>query len=306
MKIIQLNSAILTRPSKKQLNFFAQREKKRQSADSKTAKIIENIKNLTIVAQKLQGDPNQTKKNELLNQKIEEKRNRWKITKRQLTEQLNALQEKRDQALESAHNSQIQIDLRVGLIEELNAKVEKRNQTISKLKNDIQIATEDFEQIQNSLVEKRNEIQQLTEKEESLKQEIAKSKTSLNNLKSKYEKECEKYTTAKSELQQLKDGVENKIEMMRIESARQITEKISPLEEESKEKDNIIKQLKQSLEESKAQNEKAIARLHELEEEREKEKKAFLQAKAQYESKCQAMQIAIGSFSTASLPTTNS
>lgn len=302
--LIKLND--LNKTLEKTVELLCAERKKRQTAESKTAKMIENIKNLSIVAQKLQGDPNQAKKNESLNQKIEEKRNRWKTTKRQLTEQLNALQEKRDQALESAHDSQVQIDLRVGLIEELNAKVEKRNQTISKLKNDIQIATDDFERIQNSLIEKRNEIDQLTEKEETLKRDITKAKTSLSNLKAKYEKECEKYSTAKNELNQLKEGVESKIEMMKIESAREISEKINPLEEECREKEQIIKQLKQNLEESKSKNEKAAAKLHELEAEREKEKKAFLQAKALYESKCQAMQIAIGSFSSASISPANS
>ncbi|OHS94465.1 myosin heavy chain, clone [Tritrichomonas foetus] len=284
------------------VNSLCTERKKRRNVEAKTAKIIENIKNLSVLAQKLQGDPNQVKKNEALNNKLEEKKNRWKVTKHQLSSQIKAMQAKRDEALDSVHNTQIQIDLRVGLIDELNAKVEKRNQTISKLKNDVSLTKEEIEKVQASLLEKRKEVDQLSNKEETLKEDIIKAKNALSTIKAKYEKEREKLKAARIGYQQLQEGIEKKIEMMREESRREIAEKLEPLEEQVHEKDLIIKQYKEKLEDALSNKESAVSKLKALEAEREKERKAFIQTKAQFEAKCQAMQKAIGSITATSIP----
>ena len=300
-KLVELNRILEVT-----VNKLCEERKKRRNVEAKTSKIIENIKNLSIVAQKLQANPEQEKKNEQLSQKLEDKKSKWKVTKQELLSQIKMLQDKRDQSLESVHNTQIQIDMRIGLIDELNEKVEKRNQTISKLKNEIQVAKEDLEKVQNSLLEKRNEIEQLNNKEETLRNEIVKAKNSLSALKTKYEKEREKFRTVKAGFEQLREGVENKIAMMRADSEKGTLEKIVPLEEELNNKDIQIKELREKLDNAQKNKENALSKLKSIEIEREKERKIFQQTKAQYEAKCQAMQKAIGTITSTTTQAPNS
>lgn len=292
IKLNELNQTL-----QKTITYLCEERKKRREAEAATAKMIEQIKNLTMIANQLKGDPEQIKKSELLNRKIMEKRDHWKTTKRDLSEKLKLLQEKRDQALESARNSQIEIDMRVNLIDQLNSEVNSKNQTISKLEDEIQLATDDFEKLQNALDEKQKEIQQLAEKEQNLKEEISKGKKSLNTLKLRYKKESEEHSQCKMQLQQLREDLQRKLEKKKADSERELSEKTSILEQEVEEKDLEIKKLKQQLEEAKERKEKESTRLKILEEERQKEKDAFLLAKKQFESKFQAMQVTIGSIS---------
>jgi chromosome segregation ATPase len=264
--------------------------KKRISLETKTARIIENIRALTKVGESLRVKPEQVKQNEVLAKRLEDKRITWRQSKSELQALIHDLQMKRDAILEDARNYQIQIDDRAGLIEELEAKVDRRNQTIADLERDLQAHVDEKQCLLGDLDGLKKEVEFLSRKSQTVKDNLKKTLSIVASNKKKCAKETEKVQVTKSRLQQLQLSFAEKLRVMKEESEQETKTKLEELQKLVGQRDDEIQRLQEEAKAAKEQCDAAAAKLKKLEIERAAEQRKFAQAKENYENGLQNMQ----------------
>jgi chromosome segregation ATPase len=276
------------------INQLGLERKKRMRLEAKAAKMVQNLRQLTKVAQTIQPKPEEIKQNEILKQRLHDKRMKWRSTKSEMRQVLESLRQRRDDALEAAKNYQIQIEDRAGLISQLEAKVDRRNNTISEYEQELESSAEQQEAVISELNAARSTVSDLKGKCRILRDSLKEDMTSLAANKKKYEKQRDKRLRAKQDLKQIKVSFAEKLQRMREDMEKEANWKIKELNDVLKVKEEEIQSLEKDLESSKVEYNEALSNLRKAELELENEKKRNAAAREGFQNRFQAMQKLVG------------